>query len=172
MVFSCLGEVFGCYIYSILFFSLSAFKIFLCITGFEQFDSYLLYAVLFVFLVLGFCWICGFEVVVKLDSVRSLTSFFLVPCLSPFLWLFQLHVCEATRSVLYVFLNSFFSFSVCFILDSFHCCLFKFTNLSFSKDNLSFIPSSTIIISDTVAFICRGMIQVFFFLIHCLKLTF
>ena len=79
MVFSCLVEVFGCYIYSILFFSLSAFKIFLCITGFEQFYSYLLYAVLFVFLVLGFCWICGFEVVIKLDNVRSLASFFWCP---------------------------------------------------------------------------------------------
>lgn len=62
-----------------------------------------------------------------------------------------------------MFLNSFFSFSVCFILYSFHYCLFKFNKLSFFKDNLSFIPSRTLSISDTVAFIWRSMIQVLLF---------
>lgn len=103
----------------------------------------------------------GFEVATSGQCEVTNPPFFLVPCLSPLLWLFQLRVCLATRRVL--FLNSSSSFSVCFILHSFHYCLFKVNNLPFFKDNLSFIPSRTLIISDTVAFICRSMIQVVVF---------
>lgn len=52
----------------------------------------------------------------------------------------QLHVCEAIPSSSPILFSFMFIMLVSFILDGFHCRIFKLTNLFFCKSSLQLIP--------------------------------
>ena len=123
--------------------SLFSFKIFSLSLALRNLTMVCL-SIFFLFLVFEICWdsqIFGFWDFIKsrqFSAILSSSIFLLSLLLSFFLWGFELRgyqpawSCPTAHGCSFHFYKILF-FSLCFILDSFYCCAFKFTNFFFGN---------------------------------------
>lgn len=125
--------------------------------------------IVFMFLVLGFCWVCEFVVFGKFGKWLLFLQIFLI--VSP--WKHHLHVCWSTWScptVQWLSYAFFSMFSLCFILNCLYCYSLKLINFFLLLSLIWLFMLSNVFLILAVAYfwfleIWFGIVLIYFMLL-------